>query len=157
MAAARDKSLPIELRLAAAGRAAPFYHARVSASPPKAAYEMTDYELRTAIEREKQHLLRVNPGQRLAWWRTVQTTPERCAEWIGGPEDSANRSSQRLPPTSRPASRGPVCSRPMRRFGATAGAKYIVLRLVGRPAHHFVWNCRQTLHITKGGPRSAFP
>ena len=62
--AARDKSLPIELRLAAAWRAAPYYHAKVSSGPPKAAFEMTQAELETAITREKEHQLRAHPGQR---------------------------------------------------------------------------------------------
>jgi hypothetical protein len=59
--AARDKSLPIELRLAASKAAAPYYHAKVSSGPPKAAFEMTEVELQTAIAREKEHLLRVDP------------------------------------------------------------------------------------------------
>jgi hypothetical protein len=63
IAAARDKSQPIELRLAAAKAAAPYYHARVSSGPPKASFEMTDLELQTAIEREKEHQLRAAPGQ----------------------------------------------------------------------------------------------
>ena len=62
MGAARDKALPIELRLAAARAAAPYYHAGVSGGPPKAAFEMTDLELQAAIEREKEHLVRANQG-----------------------------------------------------------------------------------------------
>jgi hypothetical protein len=57
IAAARDKNLPLELRLAAAKAAAPYFHARVSSGPPKAAFEMSELELQTAIAREKQHLL----------------------------------------------------------------------------------------------------
>jgi hypothetical protein len=60
--AARDKTLPLELRLAAAKAAAPYYHARISAGPPKASFEMTQSVLETAIEREKEHLLRADPG-----------------------------------------------------------------------------------------------
>jgi hypothetical protein len=61
--AMRDTSLPIELRLAAAAKAAPYYHAKVSSGPPKASFEMTDAELQMAIAREKEHALRTNPGQ----------------------------------------------------------------------------------------------
>jgi hypothetical protein len=64
IAAARDKELPIEIRLAAAKAAAPYYHAKVSGGPPKASYEMSDLELETAITREKEFLLRAGPGQR---------------------------------------------------------------------------------------------
>jgi hypothetical protein len=60
--AMRDTSLPIELRLAAAAKAAPYYHARVASGPPKGSFEMTDLELKTAIAREKEHLLRAHPG-----------------------------------------------------------------------------------------------
>jgi hypothetical protein len=63
IAAARDKTQPIELRLAAAKAAAPYYHAKISSRPPKASFEMTDTELQTAIAREKEHQLRANPGQ----------------------------------------------------------------------------------------------
>jgi hypothetical protein len=63
IAAARDKTHPIELRLAAAKAAAPYYHARVSGGPPKASFEMTQSELETAIAREKEHALRAAPGQ----------------------------------------------------------------------------------------------
>jgi hypothetical protein len=63
IAAARDKTQPIELRLAAAKAAAPYYHARISGGPPKASFEMTDIELETAIAREKEHQLRADPGQ----------------------------------------------------------------------------------------------
>jgi len=63
VAAMRDPSQPIELRLAAAKAAAPYYHARVSGGPPKASFEMTDIELETAIAREKEHALRTAPGQ----------------------------------------------------------------------------------------------
>jgi hypothetical protein len=62
VAAARDKTQPIELRLAAAKAAAPYYHARVSGGPPKASFEMTQSELETAIAREKEHQLRADPG-----------------------------------------------------------------------------------------------
>jgi hypothetical protein len=62
--AMRDTSLPIELRLAAAAKAASYYHAWVSSGPPKSSWEMTDGELRDAIAREKEHRLRQNPGQR---------------------------------------------------------------------------------------------
>jgi hypothetical protein len=61
--AARDKTLPLELRLAAAKAAAPYFHAKVSSGPPKAAFEMTEVELQTAIAREKEHLLHADPGQ----------------------------------------------------------------------------------------------
>jgi hypothetical protein len=64
IAAARDTALPLGIRLAAAKAAAPYFHARVSSGPPKAAFEMSELELQTAIAREKQHLLRVDPGQR---------------------------------------------------------------------------------------------
>jgi hypothetical protein len=64
VAAARDKGLPIEIRLAAAKAAAPYYHARVSTGVPKAAFEMSELELQAAIEREREHLLRTEPGQR---------------------------------------------------------------------------------------------
>jgi hypothetical protein len=63
LAAARDKSQPIELRLAAAKAAAPYFHARISTGPPKASFEMTAGELEAAIAREKEHALRVAPGQ----------------------------------------------------------------------------------------------
>jgi hypothetical protein len=63
VAAARDKSQPIELRLAAAKAAAPYYHARMSGGPPKASFEMTQSELEAAIEREKEHELRAAPSQ----------------------------------------------------------------------------------------------
>lgn len=62
--AMRDISLPIELRLAAAARAAPYFHARISAGPPKASFEMTDTELAIAIDREKEYQLRADPGPR---------------------------------------------------------------------------------------------
>jgi hypothetical protein len=64
VAAARDKTLAIELRLAAAKAAAPYYHARVSGGPSKASFEMTQAELETAIAREKEYDLRCDPGQR---------------------------------------------------------------------------------------------
>jgi hypothetical protein len=64
VAAARDKSQPLELRLAAAKAAAPYYHARISGGPPKASFEMTQSELETAIAREKEYQLRADPGQR---------------------------------------------------------------------------------------------
>jgi hypothetical protein len=64
IAAARDKAQPIELRLAAAKAAAPYYHARISTGPVKGSLEMSDLELEAAITREKEHLLRTNPGQR---------------------------------------------------------------------------------------------
>jgi hypothetical protein len=64
IAAARDKSQPIELRLAAAKAAAPYFHARISTGPVKGSFEMSDIELETAIAREKEHLLRADPGQR---------------------------------------------------------------------------------------------
>jgi hypothetical protein len=62
IAAARDKTQPIELRLAAAKAAAPYYHTKVSSGPPKASFEMTQGELETAIAREKEHALRAAPG-----------------------------------------------------------------------------------------------
>jgi hypothetical protein len=61
--AMRDKSQPLELRLAAAATAAPYFHAKISSGPPKASFEMTDIELETAIAREKEHELRAAPGQ----------------------------------------------------------------------------------------------
>ena len=64
VAAMRDKAQPIELRLAAARAAAPYYHAKISTGPPKASFEMTDIELEAAIAREKEHQLRADPGQR---------------------------------------------------------------------------------------------
>jgi hypothetical protein len=63
IAAARDKTHPIELRLAAAKAAAPYYHARISGGPPKASFEMSQSELETAIAREKEHELRAAPSQ----------------------------------------------------------------------------------------------
>jgi hypothetical protein len=63
VAAARDRSQPIELRLAAAKAAAPYFHARISGGPPKASFEMTQSELETAIAREKEFQLRSDPGQ----------------------------------------------------------------------------------------------
>jgi hypothetical protein len=54
--ATRDVNLPIELRLAAAKAAAPYFHAKVSVGPPKATFEMTDMELDIAIAREKKYL-----------------------------------------------------------------------------------------------------
>jgi hypothetical protein len=63
IAAARDKTQRIELRLAAAKAAAPYYHARISSGPPKASFEMSDAELETAIAREKEHVRRTAPGQ----------------------------------------------------------------------------------------------
>jgi hypothetical protein len=59
----RDEQLPIELRLAAASRAAPYFHARVSSGVPKASFEMSEYELRVLLDREREHRLRLNPGQ----------------------------------------------------------------------------------------------
>jgi hypothetical protein len=65
MDAARNESLPLELRLAAARAAAPFYHARVSSGPAKAAHEMSLFELQSAIDRQKEHLEReAHPGFR---------------------------------------------------------------------------------------------
>lgn len=61
--AMRDETRPIELRLAAAKVAAPYYHAKVSSGPPKASFEMTEHELEAAIARERGHALRTNPGQ----------------------------------------------------------------------------------------------
>jgi hypothetical protein len=63
MRAARDETQPIEIRLAAARAAAPFFHAKPSSGPPKASFEMTQSELETAIAREKEHELRAAPGQ----------------------------------------------------------------------------------------------
>jgi len=63
VAAMRDPSQPIELRLAAAKAAAPYYHAKVSTGPPKASFEMTDLELETAIAREREYVLRTASGQ----------------------------------------------------------------------------------------------
>jgi hypothetical protein len=64
LAAMRDPNHPIELRLAAAAKAAPYFHAKISAGPPKASFEMTEHELEAAIAREKEHLLRAAPGRR---------------------------------------------------------------------------------------------
>jgi hypothetical protein len=63
IAAARDKSQPLELRLAAAAKAAPYFHAKISTGPPKASFEMSDAELAAAIAREEEHALRSAPGQ----------------------------------------------------------------------------------------------
>jgi hypothetical protein len=52
IAAARDKTHPIELRLATAKAAAPYFHARISGGPPKASFEMTQSELEAAIARK---------------------------------------------------------------------------------------------------------
>jgi hypothetical protein len=57
MGAARDESLPVEIRLAAAKAAAPFFHARISSGPAKAAHEMSLFELQSAIDRQKEYLL----------------------------------------------------------------------------------------------------
>ena len=59
--AMRNEAHPIELRLAAAKAAAPFFHARISAGLPKASFEMTAHELETAIAREKEYLQRAEP------------------------------------------------------------------------------------------------
>ena len=64
MRAARDEAQPIEIRLAAARAAAPFFHARPSGGPPKASFEMSAAELEIAIAREKEHQMRSDPGQR---------------------------------------------------------------------------------------------
>jgi hypothetical protein len=64
IAAARDKNHPIELRLAAAAKAAPYFHAKISTGPPKASFEMTDAELQAAIAREEENQLRSDPGRR---------------------------------------------------------------------------------------------
>jgi hypothetical protein len=64
MWAARDEAQPIEIRLAAARAAAPFFHAKPSSGPPKGSFEMTLSELETAIEREKEYQLRAAPGRR---------------------------------------------------------------------------------------------
>jgi hypothetical protein len=63
VAAMRDKAQPLELRLAAAAKAAPYFHAKISTGPPKGSFEMTDIELETAIAREKEFQLRSDPGQ----------------------------------------------------------------------------------------------
>jgi hypothetical protein len=65
MRAARDTALAIEVRLAAARAAAPYYHARISSGPPKASFEMSQSELETAIAREKEHALRAAPGAQI--------------------------------------------------------------------------------------------
>lgn len=62
--AMRDPNNALELRLAAAAKAAPYFHARISAGPPKASFEMSQIELEAAIAREKEHILRVEPGRR---------------------------------------------------------------------------------------------
>ena len=65
MAAARNEGLALEIRLAAAKAAAPYYHARVSSGPAKAAFEMSQFELQSAIDRQKEHQQREDyPGQR---------------------------------------------------------------------------------------------
>ena len=64
VAAMRDEALPVELRLAAAKFAAPYFHARITTGPVKGSFEMSDLELQTAIEREKEHQLRSDPGPR---------------------------------------------------------------------------------------------
>jgi hypothetical protein len=63
MRAARDETQPIEIRLAAARAAVPYFHARISTGPVKGSFEMSDRELETAIAREKEHQLRAAPGQ----------------------------------------------------------------------------------------------
>lgn len=62
LSAMRDEVRPIELRLAAAKAAAPYFHAKLSGGPPKASFEMTQSELEAAIAREKEYQLRVDPG-----------------------------------------------------------------------------------------------
>jgi hypothetical protein len=64
IAAMRDPNNPIELRLAAAAKAAPYFHARISSGPPKASFEMTEHELEAAIAREKEYLQRAETAQR---------------------------------------------------------------------------------------------
>jgi hypothetical protein len=64
MRAARDETRPIEIRLAAAKAAAPYYHAKVSTVLPKGSWEMSDLELETVLAREDEHRLRADPGQR---------------------------------------------------------------------------------------------
>jgi hypothetical protein len=64
MAAARNEGLPLEIRLAAAKAAAPYYHVRISSGPAKAAFEMTQFELQSAIDRQREHMQRDQPGQR---------------------------------------------------------------------------------------------
>jgi hypothetical protein len=59
----RDPAVALELRLVAAVRAAPYFHAKISTAPPKASFEMSDAELETAIRREKEHALLQHSGQ----------------------------------------------------------------------------------------------
>lgn len=49
----RNEALPIDLRLAAAKAAAPYFHARVSVGPPKATFEMTEMELEQLHRRRR--------------------------------------------------------------------------------------------------------
>jgi len=56
--AMRDPNHPIELRLAAAARAAPYFHAKVSGGPPKASFEMRGQALRHARQGVEDPLLR---------------------------------------------------------------------------------------------------
>ena len=70
LAAMRDKNLPIEIRLAAAKVAAPYFHARISTGPQRTSYEMTESELEEAIRREKEAALRIHPAHR--HFRTIE-------------------------------------------------------------------------------------
>jgi hypothetical protein len=65
LAAMRDPNNALELRLAAAAKAAPYFHAKVSGGPPKASFEMTQSELEAAIAREKEYMLRADPGPQI--------------------------------------------------------------------------------------------
>jgi hypothetical protein len=69
-----DPTMPLELRLVAAVRAAPYYHAKVSVGPPKASFEMTEAELETATRGEKEHTLRQHSGQ-AQLWSSMPTPP----------------------------------------------------------------------------------
>jgi hypothetical protein len=70
LAAMRDKNLPIEIRLAAAKVAAPYFHGRISTGPQRTSYEMTESELEEAIRREKEAALRIHLGHR--HFRTIE-------------------------------------------------------------------------------------
>jgi hypothetical protein len=61
--AMRDVTRPIELRLFAARVAAPYLHAKVSSGPPRASWELSDYELDQLLAREEEHDLRQHPGR----------------------------------------------------------------------------------------------
>jgi hypothetical protein len=129
LAAARDPAQPIEIRLAAAKAAAPYFHAKVSNGPPKASFEMTLTELKIAIAREKEYLLRAGAQQRTL--RVVAAVTNRALGRVAAPARSgagpshragavgSRRGRARAGRVHRPAAgngrrgsrRWPVCSR----------------------------------------------